>query len=806
MRTVVAFAGLPLAFFVTATGLGLLAERIARARVDDGLLAPIGFCLAVCGLLGVYRLGLGVEVAVPVLLVATLAGYLLARRDLPARLNPGWPGLAALAVYGLYVAPMILSGGWTWLGYNFLNDTSVQLLIVEHLKEFGTQAATLPPSTQEETLRTFLASGYPLGTHAYLATLSGLLAAPPEATYQAFLGAMAAMAASSFAVLGAKLGLSRPLAAGAGALALASNLALAYAYQGNIKEIGALATLSVATALGATIVRERSLIPVAVLLGLALAGVLSVYSAAGGPYVASFGLVLTLVVLVAHGRDGLKPRWFVAGAVVIAVTGVAAIATLPTFVSFARTATAVVDAGGGTGDVLGQLARPLPLLQAGGVWLDGSYQRPLLPGSGGERWTWVALVVIPVLLALSIVEIVKRRQPELLLALVPPALTAAWVAPKVAPYADAKMLAIMSPAVLFTAVFGILAVSRVWRPLGGVLAVGLALAVVTSDAFAFHDVKFAPRDRMLAIADVGEHTAGRGLVLFNEFEEFAKYFGRDAEINVSSEALTPRQVQLRQKGNLFGQFFDLDRQKLDYVTGFRTIVTRRSPGASRPPSMYRRVYRNDFYDVWEVRPGAREVRAHLPLQEGSSSGDEADCDDVRRMARIARRAPGAVLVAAHEPPVGRFEVAGAERPEGWRVHPVVDDVVIAGVPGAARGTVPVREGGPTEVWLRGDFPRRVEIFVDGRRVGSVHGVNTPGQWLRAATIDLQVGLHPVEVRLPTGRLAPGDGAETLIGPLALVPAAPERLQTVPVSKARSLCGESLDWIEVVGPGAARRPA
>ena len=173
------------------------------------------------------------------------------------------------------------------------------------------------------------------------------------------------------------------------------------------------------------------------------------------------------------------------------------------------------------------------------------------------------------------------------------------------------------------------------------------------------------------------------------------------------------------------------------------------------------------------------------------------------LARSPGAAPGAVLVAAHEPPIGRFEVATALRPEGWRVHPVVDDVVIAGDPGSARGTVRVRDR-PTEVWLRGDFPRRVEIFVDGRRVGSVHGVNTPGQWLRAATVELPSG--GIRSRCASRRPArAGRRRRDAIGPLALVPDEPARLESVPVSQARA-CAGSLDWIEVVGPGAARRPA
>ena len=88
---------------------------------------------------------------------------------------------------------------------------------------------------------------------------------------------------------------------------------------------------------------------------------------------------------------------------------------------------------------------------------------------------------------------------------------------------------------------------------------------------------------MEAIRETGDHFAGRGLVLWNEFEEYAKYFARAAKISVPFEALTPQQVQLRRPTYFYGHYFDLDEELLSFVEGYPIIVTRRSP-VGEPPA------------------------------------------------------------------------------------------------------------------------------------------------------------------------------------------------------------------------------
>ena len=91
----------------------------------------------------------------------------------------------------------------------------------------------------------------------------------------------------------------------------------------------------------------------------------------------------------------------------------------------------------------------------------------------------------------------------------------------------------------------------------------------------------------------------------------------------------------------------------------------------------------------------------------------------------------------------------------------------------------------------------MQLSVDGRRVGSARGVNTPGEWLPAGEVRLVSGAHEVKVTNPGGSLRPGDRYVGELGPVAFERREPERLLTASPSQAgRRLCGRTLDWLEL----------
>ena len=123
-----------------------------------------------------------------------------------------------------------------------------------HIKGFGTILGNIPETSEREFLVSYLNSGYPLGTQALLGTFSGLTDTPVAVLYQGFIAGLAAIGAVALSTITRGL-LNARRAAFVGFVAIAANLTYQYALQGGIKEIGLLATLCAAVAVGA---RRRS--------------------------------------------------------------------------------------------------------------------------------------------------------------------------------------------------------------------------------------------------------------------------------------------------------------------------------------------------------------------------------------------------------------------------------------------------------------------------------------------------------------------------------------------------------------------
>ena len=194
----------PLAMWVIVVGLGLLAERATRSRLPNVLLPPLGFCVAVSLCLGLYALHLHDSVVLPVLIVAVLAGYVLARRELPGRFNAGWALVAALVAYLLFDSTVIATGHWTWSGYQFQDDTAYEMLLATHLQSYGTAVGALAPSTAASFIQSFLATGYPLGAQSLLGALAGVMHINVAVIYQGYLSSLAAIGAMAASTIAAR--------------------------------------------------------------------------------------------------------------------------------------------------------------------------------------------------------------------------------------------------------------------------------------------------------------------------------------------------------------------------------------------------------------------------------------------------------------------------------------------------------------------------------------------------------------------------------------------------------------------------
>lgn len=793
---------LPALLWLVASGWALVAERIGRIALPDGLLVPLGFSLTMAlalvahALPGPWALWVAVWLAVP------LAALLWVRPS-PRRLAAGGAGLSALLVYALYLAPVLLSGRWTWTGYNFLNDTNYQFLLADWIRS-DSATPVLGVSNGDNAIAVYLGSDYPLGTHAQLASLTALLRIPVEVGYVPYIAAAAAAGAMAVHQVLRALGMRVPWAVAGAVASLGAALTYQFALQGSIKEVAFAATLLIAAAV-AQFVSSGRCRPVAggAVFGASLAGGIAAYSAAGIP---ALGVVAVLALAGFALRHGvLRPATWAGVAAALAVVVALSIPSLAAIKGFAQLILgtyAGTDASTATGaGRLGQLQAPLEVWQMFGIWLRGAYILPL--DGAAATLTHVGAVLVGVAGAVALVVGLLRRRWGLLALILPGPVALAVLAPRVTPYVDAKLLALAAPAFVAAAAAGLWLVARRLPLLAAPIALVVGVGIVASDALAYHATSLAPSDRMESIVDVGKRYAGRGPLLFNEFEEFAKYFARDARVNVSTDSTAVRFIELRNATEPFvGRSYDLDQQTLDYVESFPYVVLRRHPGASRPPANFTLDYRNADYAVWRRRK-APEVVAHLPLGQvdhlfgaGNVAEGRPACSDVRRLAREAP--PGSVLIAARAPEEALLSVPGglASLPPGWTPDPRYPGELQLSGPGTTSGRVRVR-GGVYDVWLRGSFARPLSIAVDGRRVGSVLGINTPAGWLRAGRVRLGRGIARLRIDRGGGDLAPGDGAHTRWGGVALQAPGAGGLVQVPLGGARRLCGRSWDWIEVV---------
>jgi hypothetical protein len=793
METILAFIWAPIVLYAVTFALGLLAEGILRTRFAEALVAPVGLAILISLVMPLYRLGAGSGVAVAATLVCAAAGLVLGRRDLRARINPGGAGIAALAVYALYMAPVVLTGHWTWAGYNFVNDTSSNFVWADLLSRVGVSLPGVVDSTTANIQTAPVALGYPMGAHALLATLQPLTGASIPAIYQPVIAASASLAAMAMTQLARASGLRTPLAALAGALPMAGVLVYRYALHGAIKEVVVIALLATAAALARESLDRTLSFRVAIPIALCAAALLHVFSAVG----AIWALVLGILVLGVALLEGRGVRAVVRLAIAGAVIGVIAVAAnLSDIGHFANHAgDAFASSGGASTAYMGHLLRPIPLTETAGVWLTGDYRGPVVNDATVPNAVLIALVGL--LAGVGIVLELRRRRPVGLLLLIPAAVVAAAFIPQLSPYAGAKLLVILSPAVVLMAALGGLQLvqgsTRRVAVAAGVVTGLVVLGLAGTASFGFRYATLAPSGRIAALEDAADHAKGDGPWLMAEWEEYAKYFMRDLKVNSAFEAESPRPAELRPPGGpLFGQYYDLDQLTLPYVTSFPGIITRRSPVASRPPAAFRLVYSNDYYDVWRRRPGVR-VLEHMPLQHRHDATLQPSCAEVRRLAASAR--PGDQMIATSRAEIVTLDPTPASvRPDGWeRATP---DTVTPQVPGEVEQERDT-PAGRFDVWVKGSFGRGTMAYVDGQQIGTAKGINTPGQWLEVGEVRLSAGEHTLKLRRPGLGVGPGDAWRGEIGPLALEPLEKPRLVTVAPDDASQLCGRQWDWIEVV---------
>ena len=428
------------------------------------------------------------------------------------------------------------------------------------------------------------------------------------------------------------------------------------------------------------------------------------------------------------------------------------------------TSSPLTDAG-----AIGNLGGPLEPAQVAGIWPVGDFRSHPQP----VALAYVAIGVVGLAAAAGLL-VAWRRGAWWALAFIAGTLLAALaIGLAGSPWVDGKALATASAAVPFAA---LVVAFAAWGRGRAVVGAGLALlvfgGVAWSNILAYRDVGLAPRERLAELERIGDLVGGDGPTLMTEYNPYgARHFLREGEAEGVSE-LRRREIDLADGGPVRkGLSADTDELDPSDLLVYRSLVLRRSPVRSRPPSPYRLAWRGRFYELWQ-RPKDAPPVDRLALGSELDAGGVPDCRHVVALAKSARS--------------GELLVAEAPRP------------LVFTLPEALEG---VQRRGPARyrAWLRGSVRGSADLYAGSEQVAEArHELNHEGGYIDFGEVELGAGEHELRLELGGADLHPGSGGALAdVGPLILVPEGepPPRVALVPASEARELCGRRWDWIE-----------
>ncbi len=810
----------PLVLAVIAAGWGAIVERAGGTALPGALLLPLGAAAALVlgGTLTAFAAT--VQAAVPVVAAGAVAGLLFAW---PGRRLRLWPMLAGVGVLLVYGAPVLLSGQATFTGFVKLDDTATWFNVVDHLMTHARSVSGEPASTYRLLFTGDVGPTYPLGAFVLPGIARALVGVDIAWVFQPYLACCGVAVGLSIYALVEPLVPSPRLRAPLAFVAAQPALLFGYSLWGGVKEMTAAFTLALGIGLCALLLRRRpagwrEALPLAIAAG-ALIQVL-------GPGAA--GWIAPALVLLAAAwwrrtpplRGALAPL-----ARIVALTAACVVPVWVTLSGFLSNQGDTIDqlfsSGQSQAVKLGNLFHPLSAFQLAGIWPVDDFRRtaPALPSA--------LLIGVVVLAAASALWMSMRRREygiPLYVAVVGSACGLLYLAGST-PWVMGKTLAISSPALLAAALAGggmLLGRRRASRSSGiaGVAVLTVLIGgVLWSNVLAYSDVTLAPRERMAELQHIGGLLDGKGPTFVNEYEVYGdRHFLREgapvepAEYRTQNLALRNGLVLTKAAAA------DLDSFPLSTLAPYRSIVIRRSPTESRPPSTYRLLWRGRFYELWQ-RPAHPSVRIleHVPLGESNQlpycgtaqdgpyeplcSVDPVAAASCPRIHQLAAQAAAdhAWLVAYRHPAPIVARGDETQWPATW-FHSRSEHTLTPSEPGEVIAHIALDSDQSYELWLGGSFARGFRVSVDGRYIGKVENeLSNIDGYVHVADIPLARGVHTFALSYPGASAAPG-GAEnelTTLSAIALQPQDPSELLTVAPRQAERLCGLPLDWLELV---------
>jgi hypothetical protein len=785
----------PLVLGALCIGSGLLVDRCSGGWLPGLLLPTVGGA----ALIGVSQLTTYVAPVAPgtpyAMSAVAVAGFVVGWPRVRAIVRRSWACSSQLVApalaYALALAPVLLAGRATLSSYMGLSDSAVHMMGADFLLRHGQDYSHLDlRNSYGQYMNAYYNTSYPSGSDTLFGGSAFLLGMPLIWAFQPFNAFMLATAAGPAWLLLRRVGLDGRWAA-LGALT-ATVPALVYGYEliGSIKEV---ASLPMVLTLGALVVLHPSWLrrgaSGAIPFALVVAAGVSALGVGFGAWVLATAVVLFAIAIgdLRAGRQGARRMLMLVGAGVIVLF----LSALPTWVGASGSLQVASNIASTSNP--GNLHTPLRATQVFGAWLRGSYKQ--LPG-GVDLTVTYALIAVTVLACLAgIVHVLRSRLYPLAgwLGL----MLGVWLAFSLdaTTWVNAKVLMLTSPVVMLIAWAGLAGLrASPLRATGLLLAFVLAGGVLASDAFQYHNSDLAPTARYQELARVNTLFSGRGPTLFTDFDEYSLYALRDLDVGGPNFIYDPPALAGFEGG--YRQPVVLDRLPPTALRSYPLIVTRRDPLADRPPSAYRLLWQGVYYEVW-----GRSAGAPAAIAAGGLSGPSAArCARIGRLAALARADSGHLVVAG-APDLVRVPLASSSHPARWG-H--LGEGLAMNRPGQLSAAFSLPRGGAWKLWLQGQIMPTVAIGLDGHPLASIGG-QLGGNSLVPNTmtpipVSLSRGRHRLSVTRGGFRLAPGDGGSAILYSLFLTPpGAPNQqpLRVLSPGRWRSLCGQALDWIEVV---------
>lgn len=799
----------PLLVLVVSFGCGLLVERCGGWRMPGAIVPGVGLAFVIV-LATLLTESTALAPATPWIIVAfAVVGWAVAIPRLKElRLDP-WTLALGLCLFGVFAAPIVLSGHPTYAGYLVDGDPAFHFLLALELIAHGHRSLNdLPNDTfpSVQIMRGYLTSDYPLGADVALGALRPLTGVDVAWIYAPFMASFLTFGGLALEELIRGLVASRPLRTLCAFIAAQAGLAYSFYLISSIKELAMtwLATLLVVLMLLVLQRRPsaRAILPIAVV------AAASLYTLAV-PAIPWIGIPLLAFVVASlwRIRGALRrpsPRPVLAVAAVIAFAVAISEPMLAGAVTSFNTTSSVLTGASTMGELLG----PLSKYEIWGIWPVGDFRRPLLLHATPVH------VVIWLAIASSVLGFawtLKRRAWWPALLLFGNGVATVVLLRQATPYAASKVEAIVSITAVLAAMLGAVALSRWWRPAGWALAVVLGLAVLWTNDKSLRAAPLAPQPRFAELSRIDNRFAGPGPAFYNLWdEEYGTYFNRRIGAYEPGiyEFPTTRKGAIFPAGLAMQIPWDPNDLAPAYLQSMRLLVLGRSPVLSRPPADFRLVFSGRYYDVYRHERDPK-VLTHDPVTT-SPLGPRftLSCARIGRVAAAAR-AEHAQLAYAPRIAVASVQASHSVHPISWVAYPpLLKDVAGTAVPGGLAlstigGTltseIHVPRAGRYTVWLEGSITQRISVSIAGHRIGSVAGqIGQGGLWGELGTAYLPAGVQRVVMdRAAASRFEPV-GTGDVLGSLVLSRGAgPPPVRTLSPTRWRSLCTTPIQWLEIV---------